>query len=157
MIGVKTITFYVGGIAKPAGSKRGFPIRRGGVFTGRVAITDACKHTKSWQAQVKHAATEAVKEAGLTQLLEGSLKLTLVFNVSRPKNHYRTGRNASMLRDSAPPFPITKPDLLKLTRAVEDALTGIVWRDDSQVVTEHLAKRFGGLPGVSIEISEEVL
>jgi predicted short-subunit dehydrogenase-like oxidoreductase (DUF2520 family) len=33
--------------------------------------------------------------------------------------------------------------VLKLARGVEDALTGIVWRDDAQIVVEHLEKRYG--------------
>lgn len=32
------------------------------------------------------------------------------------------------------------PDVLKLARGVEDALTGIVWRDDAQIVNESLSK-----------------
>jgi Holliday junction resolvase RusA-like endonuclease len=38
---------------------------------------------------------------------------------------------------------VTRPDVLKLARAAEDALTGIVWRDDSQIVHETLAKVYG--------------
>ncbi len=38
--------------------------------------------------------------------------------------------------------PATKrPDLDKLTRAVLDALSGIVWRDDSLIVDLHPSKR----------------
>ena len=39
---MQRITFKVYGTPKPAGSKRAFPIRRGGVFTGRVAVVDDC-------------------------------------------------------------------------------------------------------------------
>ena len=33
--------------------------------------------------------------------------------------------------------------MLKLARAVEDAMSGVVYRDDAQVVTEVLRKRYG--------------
>ncbi len=36
-----------------------------------------------------------------------------------------------------------KPDATKLVRALEDALTRIVWKDDAQVVTQVVHKRFG--------------
>jgi Holliday junction resolvase RusA-like endonuclease len=46
-----------------------------------------------------------------------------------------------------------KPDVLKLARAVEDALTGILYRDDAQIVTEVLRKRYGDPPRVEIRLS----
>ena len=48
-----------------------------------------------------------------------------------------------LLKDSAPVFKDTAPDLSKLWRAVEDSLTGIVYKDDSQVVQLALQKRWG--------------
>jgi Holliday junction resolvase RusA-like endonuclease len=72
------------------------------------------------------------------ELLEGPLVLEFVFFRPRPAAHF--GRRG--LRPSAPEFPTTRPDVLKLARAVKDALTGVVWRDDAQVVDERLAKRF---------------
>jgi hypothetical protein len=49
--------------------------------------------------------------------------MSLVFVKPRPKAHYGTGRNAEVLKDSAPAAPGVKPDTGKLARAVEDALT----------------------------------
>lgn len=74
----------------------------------------------------------------------------MVFAMARPKGHYRTGRNAHLLRDGAPPYPAGTPDLSKLCRATEDALTdaGVVWADDAQVVEyTRLAKVYAGQPG----------
>jgi Holliday junction resolvase RusA-like endonuclease len=36
----------------------------------------------------------------------------------------------------------TKPDLSKLLRAAEDALTGIVWKDDAQIIEARVLKGF---------------
>jgi len=33
--------------------------------------------------------------------------------------------------------------VLKLARAVEDALTGVIWADDAQIVDEVIRKRYG--------------
>lgn len=52
------------------------------------------------------------------------------------------------------PYPITKPDADKLARAVWDALKGIIYADDSQVVRLTLAKDYGDAPGVIIQVWE---
>jgi len=87
-------------------------------------------------------------------MFTGPVRLSAIFHMPRPKGHYRTGKHASQLRPSAPEHPATKPDLLKLTRAIEDAMTGIVWRDDAQVVVEKLEKRYGSQPGCVIQVTE---
>jgi crossover junction endodeoxyribonuclease RusA len=46
-------------------------------------------------------------------------------------------------------LPIVRPDLDKLVRAVQDALTGLVYVDDSQIVDLVVAKRYGA-PGCRI-------
>jgi len=52
--------------------------------------------------------------------------------------------------------PATRPsDLDKLVRAVLDALTGIVWKDDAQVVALKATKVQGVTPGVEVEATEE--
>jgi crossover junction endodeoxyribonuclease RusA len=131
------IEFVVYGRPATAGSKRGFPIRRAGRFTGRVVVVDDSRRTKSWQAQVRSAAVEAGGEC-----LVGPLKVAMAFHLQRPLAHYGTGRNAGTVRDAAPAEHVLRPDLLKLARAIEDALTGVLWRDDAQVCVETLSKHY---------------
>lgn len=142
------ITFIVRGIPKPAGSKRGFAIKKGGAYTGRVAIMDACKGSKDWKQDVKQAALAVAPEVRLM----GPLAVEFAFTVSRPKGHYGSGKNSAVLKPTAPRYPTVKPDVLKLARGVEDALTGIIWGDDAQIVSEHLTKNYGPFPGVEITI-----
>ena len=132
------LEFEVLGLAQPAGSKRAFRHPH----TGRPIVTDANRKSKPWQAEVKDKAAEAMQLAGL-ELLCGPLAVEFTFYKPRPKGHYRTGAKAHLLRDSAPVWPSTRPDCLKLARGVEDALTGVVYRDDAQIVDEHLFKRYG--------------
>jgi crossover junction endodeoxyribonuclease RusA len=55
-----------------------------------------------------------------------------IFVFSRPKAHYRTNGE---LKPSAPQHCTGRiGDLSKLVRAVEDALTGVVYDDDAQIV-----------------------
>lgn len=147
---MSTIRFFVHGHPEPAGSKRAF-VLKGGAHAGRAIITDDNAKTKPWQSMVKHEAL-AARLAINAQPMDGPLQLDAIFTVLRPKGHFGSGKNAHKIKDSAPTHPTGKPDLLKLTRAIEDAMTGIVYTDDSQIVTEHIFKVYGETEGVLIEV-----
>lgn len=131
-----TVTFTVLGKPQPAGSKRAFQNRH----TGRVSVVDANAKSRPWKQEVAGA---AMVKTGVRLPLEGPLSLHVTFFLARRKWHYGTGKNAALLKPSAPTWPTTRPDATKLLRAVEDALTGIVWRDDAQVVAQHVYKEYG--------------
>jgi Holliday junction resolvase RusA-like endonuclease len=134
------VIIVVIGRPQPAGSKRAFPIRRAGQVTG-VAVVDDAKRSRPWKDSVAAAANMALAGSG-DQML-GPLELIVDFYLARPAGHYGTGRNAGTVRPSAPAWPTTRPDATKLVRAVEDALTGLVWRDDAQVVCQTVRKHYG--------------
>ena len=130
------------GVPVPQGSKR--------VFNGRLVDVNDRK-LKDWRALVgQMAASESSK------LLLGPVSVRLDFYLPRPKGHFGSGRNAETLRPSAPHVPETKPDIDKLVRACLDALTGMAFRDDSQVAALHARKLYADdrQPGVHIEIEE---
>lgn len=62
------------------------------------------------------------------------LSMALLFFLERPTSHYRTGRNSHLLRDDAPAAPIGKPDCDNLAKAPMDALNGLLYADDAQVI-----------------------
>lgn len=140
------ITVY--GEAQPAGSKKGFVNKR----DGRVIIVDANSKSGDWKKVVAQAAGEQWRGG----LMDGPIRLTMVQYRPRPSNHYGTGRNAGVRKDSAPYFPITRPDVLKIARGIEDALTGVLYRDDSQIVDEHLMKRYGEPARVEVIVEQVV-
>lgn len=148
---MEPIRFTVRGKPQPAGSKRAFALKVNGQYTGRAVVTDDNKKSSDWKADVR---AEAVKVAP-AHPLTGPLKLRVCFYVARPKGHFGTGRNAEVLKSSAPPFPTSKPDTTKLLRGLEDACTAILWKDDAQIVSQHVYKRYG-TPGAVVELSEEV-
>lgn len=61
----------------------------------------------------------------------GAFTVDVQFVFQRPKTHYK--KNMSDLRIEAPVNHDQRPDIDKLQRAVLDALTGVLWRDDCQV------------------------
>lgn len=129
------IAFTILGVAKPAGSKRAFPIKKAGAFTGKTVVVDANPNSRQW----KNSVADAARAAYTGELLAGPLALVLRFVLPRPKGHF--GRKG--LLASAPAYPTTKPDTTKLIRGVEDALTKILWRDDAQVVQQRATKEYG--------------
>lgn len=137
------VTVY--GIAQPAGSKRAFAHKH----TGRIIVTDANPRSRTWKQEV---AGEAVRTMNGRPPLEGPLTLNIVFWLPRPKSHSGT----KGIRPSAPRYPAGRPDTTKLIRAVEDALTGITWHDDAQIVYQQASKRYADNTGpcVAITISE---
>jgi Holliday junction resolvase RusA-like endonuclease len=155
------VTIRVFGSPAPQGSKSGFAIKKGGVYTGRVGMKESSKHVDPWRADVKAAALEVMGN-GARPALDGPLRVEMIFTFTRPVGHYGTGRNAGQLRASAPQRPAGMPDLSKLARSTEDALTQAgVWADDSRVVEyARLAKVYAdedldalALPGAVIRVS----
>jgi Holliday junction resolvase RusA-like endonuclease len=72
--------------------------------------------------------------------IEGPVRISLDFYLSK-------GHTVKRL------LPTVPPDLDKLIRAVLDALTGIAYHDDAQVVELVTTKKYGAEPGVDISIS----
>lgn len=137
------IKFTVNGTPVPQGS--GFAVsKHGQVFNPRSAAV------KPWREAVR-AETQRAAEVPMA----GPVVVSILFRLRRPKSHYRTGRNAHLLKDSAPRYPDGKPDIDKLTRAVLDGLTegGAFW-DDAQVVSLAVDKHYGATPGADITVED---
>lgn len=152
------IEFTAFGLSQPAGSKRAFALRRkdGSIVTRPggapvVSVTDDNPKSKGWKDTVAWAAREALPP-GAHALLSGPLKVEFTFFRQRPKGHFRKDGSLST-EGLSKPYPTSKPDALKLARAAEDALTGIVWTDDALIVTEVLRKRWGDPPRMYVKIS----
>src|SRR3954465_6213554 len=113
--------FRVHGTPQQQGPKTAFVIK------GRGIMKDAKeKALKPWRANVKKAAGEAW---GDKPLLLGPVYVIAVFYFTRPKSHYGTGSKAFKIKNSAPTFKQSTPDLDKLQRAIGDALTDTVFKD----------------------------
>lgn len=141
------IAIRVPGIPQPGGSKRAFR----NPHTGGIVVLDDNRKAAGWKERVALAARQAYAGEPLTC----PLRVDVTFWAMRPRGHYGSGRNAERVKPSAPLMPATKPDATKLWRSTEDALTGIVWRDDAQIVTQVVRKRYGVGPGVEIQVREE--
>lgn len=137
------LEIFVPGTPKPGGSKRAFRHSK----TGKVMVVDA-GNNRDWKTAVAQIAAGAIKEP-----MRGALRVDFHFSFMRPASHYGTGMNAERVRRSAPLYPAKRPDLTKLIRSTEDACTGIVWRDDAQIVDQKATKRYvDSYPGCLITV-----
>lgn len=149
------LTLTVLGKCEPQGSatafvplKDGYPIARGGRLPdGRyrngsvvVNVTSDNPNLKKWRTAVANAARR--KWDVRPPIEDESLHVEACFFLKRPENHWRSGRFAHLLKDDAPATPTTIPDVDKLLRAILDALTGIIYRDDGLVTSAPPEKRY---------------
>lgn len=144
-----TVSIIVYGSPAPQGSKR---------HVGRGMMVESSKAVKPWREAVKTAALDAMAGDGVQPALpalDGPLSVRMVFTVRKPASAPKTRRT----------WPARTPDLSKLIRATEDALTEAgVWADDARVVEYgRAAKVFPGedrealhIPGVRIVVSQVV-
>jgi crossover junction endodeoxyribonuclease RusA len=136
------IEFWVPGIPAPQGSKS----FKGFAGNGRAIMAESSKKVKPWRQAVAVSATQAMRDAG-AQPFTGPVTVDLAFIMPRPK----TAPKLKVL-------PATKrPDVDKTARACLDALTGVCFVDDSQVVKLVASKRvalFGENPGCQITVME---
>lgn len=155
------ISFTVRGIPAPQGSKRLLP--RGARRGGAPILVESSKRVPKWRRAVRDEARRAIEALPVDEQRPraGAVSIRIEFRMPRPAGHYlpaNSRRAAPELRDDAPLRPTGKPDLDKLARAVLDALTGLVWADDSQVVGVEASKVYVAdhrpQPGAEIRVTD---
>lgn len=125
------ITIRVYGLPGPMGSKRFVGTSK----AGRGIMVESSKKVKPWREAVRWSAIEAMLR-GNHATMDGPLWVSMVFTLPKPKSAPKTRQT----------WPDRTPDLSKLARSTEDALTDAgVWADDARVVEyTRLAKVFPG-------------
>ena len=83
--------------------------------------------------------------------LTGPVWLTLGVNMTIPASASKK-RRAAMLAHEI--FPTKKPDIDNIVKIVGDALNGLAFADDKQIVVLAAAKYYSVRPRLEIEISE---
>ena len=128
------VQFTVFGKPQPQGSAKAF-IPKG---WNRAVITSDNKTLKPWRQDVSMMAQHAM---GGQDIATGPVSVEISFSFARPKS-------------VKAPHKTTKPDLDKLLRGILDSLSGIVFRDDAQVVHCSVSKQYGLPEGAQITVHE---
>lgn len=135
-----TVAFTVPGPVRGKGRPRA--TARGGFAR---MYTDA--KTRSYESDVKLFASQAMVGRAL---IEGPVLVRMTARFEVPKSASKKKREAML---SGAIRPTKKPDTDNIAK-IKDALNGVVWRDDAQVVTETITKIFSEVPGLEIEIDQ---
>ncbi|NTV60600.1 MAG: RusA family crossover junction endodeoxyribonuclease [Chlorobiaceae bacterium] len=138
---MEPISFFVAG--KPLALKRHQTVR---VKSGRSIEYDPSAGDKAdFLAMVRRSAPETP--------FTGPLEVKMTYFFPRPKSHYGTGKNGTILKISAPHFHTSKPDLDNLEKFILDALNEVFWKDDAQVCRVAKQKVYTDqTPGVMVRI-----
>jgi len=116
----------------PQGSKKSLGLTK----AGKGIIVETSPKNAPWRADVKAACQEWLQANPSFEPFDCALKVSMVFTFLRPKSVTRKKR----------PFPSVYPDVSKLCRSTEDAISASgLWRDDALVVDYgRLAKVYAG-------------
>lgn len=137
----QSISFTVYGQALPKGSARAF-MPKGAQFP---VVTSTTRGLKDWE----HAIATAAQGQSNGKLILGPVILTVAFLLDKPRSMPGSRKHHTK-----------RPDLDKLIRAATDALTGVLWKDDAQVVSIIATKDYASAddvgPRVEFSITEAV-
>ena len=84
------------------------------------------------------------------------IRCILEFYCKRPKSHYKTGKNAHLLKDTAPKYNTNNKDLDNMVKFVLDALNGKLYVDDCLIVEIRCVKTYSDGEGYIYMKFEEI-
>lgn len=116
------IEVFVPGRPAPQGSKR---------YLGNGVMVESSKALHPWRADVRARLLD--DDGQPLERFTGAVSVRLGFVMPRP---------ASTPKKRTPPA-IKRPDIDKLVRAVLDAVKGVLWVDDGQVISAPACKLWG--------------
>jgi Holliday junction resolvase RusA-like endonuclease len=136
------VSFTIPGEAVPKARPRVF--KRNGKAT---AITPA--KTVNYENLVKWTAHQAMQKAGAV-MFHGPLQASIYISLPIPSSWCRKRQEMAIAGQIA---PTKKPDIDNLVKTLFDAMNGVVFRDDSQVVFAVVRKLYSSTPNTRIQIS----
>lgn len=133
-----TLSFTVIGVARPKGSTKAF-MRPGMKFP---VVTSDNKSVKGWEQSVR----AAIQQYAAGVFFQGPVTVRILFELPRPQSLPKRVT-----------VHLKKPDLDKLARGSLDAMKGVLWTDDSQVIELHVRKTYAATqPQARFEVDGEL-
>lgn len=103
--------------------------------------------TEDYEKKIR---SEWIKACG-EDVFTGPVVVRIHFRMPIPKSTTKAKRAEMLARKIR---PTVKPDIDNLAKSVLDALNGVAYKDDSQIVTTLVKKYYAEIPGVKVIISE---
>ena len=135
------VTFKVDG--DPVGKQRARYAKR-----GNFVQTYTPDKTRNYESLIKEAAIQAM---GSNEILETPVNLYLYIRAPIPKSLPKKRLEACL---NGSEKPIKKPDASNVLKSVEDAMNGVVYKDDSQIVNIHVTKVYSSQSGIDVCVKE---
>jgi crossover junction endodeoxyribonuclease RusA len=136
------LEIVVYGLPAPQGSKKFVGVSKG----GRGILIEQSKRVRPWRDAVKAAALAVMGAPGTGP--RGPVMVEMIFTMPKPKSAPKRRRT----------YPDRTPDLSKLVRATEDALTDVgAWEDDARVINCTSGKVFPGEDSASLLVPGAVI
>ena len=120
---------------------------------GRARSTKSGRHytpakTVAYERLIAQCAAEAM---GDWQVITGPAECHVIAVFGVPASWSKKRREAALQWVD---YPTVKPDGDNIAKAVKDALNGLVWIDDSQVVDLRVKKVYGSWPRLDVTVGE---
>jgi Holliday junction resolvase RusA-like endonuclease len=138
------VLFQVEGTPVPKGRPR-FARR------GKFVSTYSPKTTVDYESKVSDAALTAM---GSQKPLEGPVVACIYITLPIPASYSKKRTQACLLGQER---PTKKSDIDNFVKAIFDGMNGIVFTDDSQVVSLHATKVWGTVGMVEVMVQEHLL
>ena len=147
---MKRVLYYHSGMEKTA-SETSYRVTIPGLLRakGRPRFGNGRTYTdaKTVQAE-KHIQRHAIEQIGKPCLM-GPLCVSLQISIEPPPSWSRRKRFQALAGHI---LPVSRPDIDNQMKTAADALNGIMWKDDAQIVDAHLTRRYGPQSMTVIEV-----
>jgi Holliday junction resolvase RusA-like endonuclease len=116
---------------------------------GNFVSTYTPTKTRNYEDIIKAAATQAMTEPPIT----APLRVFVYIDMPVPVSYSKKRKEACL---AGAEHPTKKPDIDNVAKCFLDAMNGIVYVDDSQVVSLHITKVYGTVGMVEVVVREEL-
>ena len=105
--------------------------------------------SRNYKAYVRMLATQAMKETGF-EMIDGPCVLDIIAYFEVPKSKSKKFREAALMELER---PTKKPDADNIVKAIQDALNGLVYKDDAYIVHLACQKFYSDNPRVEVFVT----
>ena len=130
------------------GEPYGQPRPRFSAVNGKVHTYNT-DESRNYKTQVKLIAQTAAREQGWTFAETEGIGMKVYAYMSIPKSETKKFHAAAVASDIR---PTKKPDVDNIFKAVSDALNGVLYHDDRQILLSRVEKYYSDEPRVEVEV-----
>lgn len=105
--------------------------------------------SRNYKAYVKAVCADAAEKQGWLFNTDLPLEVELIAGLSIPSSKSKKWKQAAA---EGVEKPTKKPDVDNLIKIIMDALSGVIYKDDKQIIKMSVEKRYAEQPGVTLEV-----